>query len=319
MNLRDLYHKAIETGIANDPRGRETVLRELRRVEKDFQDLKQEEKDLFDSESLKNPYSDSRILQGSGNEEVQRVFAGIDIEVGEVLLADRLRERGEKIDLILSHHPEGMAFANLPAVMFMQSDILCRFGVPINIAEDLMEGRAREVERRLMPLNHTRAVDAARLLDLPFLCLHTPADNMVVTYLQKLFDQQAPHTLSDVLDLLKAIPEYRDAMKNGAGPKILQGSKNRRAGKIFVDMTGGTEGSKDIFSSLTTAGVNTIVGMHISEEHRKEAEKNHLNIIIAGHISSDNLGLNLMLDEVLQGSDIQVLACSGFNRVSRLP
>jgi putative NIF3 family GTP cyclohydrolase 1 type 2 len=84
-------------------------------------------------------------------------------------------------------------------------------------------------------------------------------------------------------------------------------------------MTGGTEGSKDIFSSLTTAGVNTIVGMHISEEHRKEAEKNHLNIIIAGHISSDNLGLNLMLDEVLQGSDIQVLACSGFNRVSRLP
>jgi len=105
----------------------------------------------------------------------------------------------------------------------------------------------------------------------------------------------------------------------GAGPKVLQGDKNRRAGKIFVDMTGGTEGSKDIFRSLTTGGVNTIVGMHISEEHRKEAEKNHLNVVIAGHISSDNLGLNLLLDETIGGSDVEVLACSGFNRFSRLP
>ena len=34
--------------------------------------------------------------------------------------------------------------------------------------------------------------------------------------------------------------------------------------------------------------------MHISEEHRKEAEKSHLNVVVAGHISSDNLGLNLL-------------------------
>ena len=319
MILRDLYQKAIETGIMNDPRGRDAVLAELKRAEKDFQELKQEDKDLFDSEALKNPYSDSRILYGTGSEEVRRVLVGIDIEVGEVVLADRLRQRGEKIDLLISHHPEGGAFANLAAVMYMQSDILSRFGVPINIAEALMEGRAKEIERRLMPVNHSRAVDAARLLDVPFVCLHTPADNMVALFLQKLFDEQAPFRLSDVVDLLNTIPEYRTALKMGAGPKVLQGDKNRRAGKIFVDMTGGTEGSKDIFRSLTTGGVNTIVGMHISEEHRKEAEKNHLNVVIAGHISSDNLGLNLLLDETIGGSDVEVLACSGFNRFSRLP
>jgi putative NIF3 family GTP cyclohydrolase 1 type 2 len=318
MNLRELYQKAVETGIAHDPRGRDVVNAELRRVAKDYQELKEAEKDLFDPESLKNPYSDSRILHGSGDEQVQQALVGIDIEVGEILLADRLRERGEKVDLIISHHPEGMAFANLPAVMCMQSDILSRFGVPINIAEDLMEGRAKEIERRLMPLNHTRAVDAARLLQIPFLCLHTPADNMVVTFLQKMFDEQLPYHLADVIDILNAVPEYRAAQKNGAGPRILQGSKTRRAGKIFVDMTGGTEGSKDIFRSLTTAGVNTIVGMHISEEHRKEAEKNHLNVVIAGHISSDNLGMNLLLDEALRDSGIQLLACSGFTRISRL-
>lgn len=317
MILRNLYQKAIETGMANDPRGRDAVLQELERLTKDREELKQDEKDLFDADSLTNPYSDSRILHGSGDEEIGQVLVGVDIEVGEILLADTLRNRGQKIDLVLAHHPEGRAFANLSAVMHMQSDILSLFGVPINIAEDLMEGRAKEIERRLMPVNHTRAVDAARLLNIPFLCLHTPADNMVVTFLQRLFDEKKPHNLGDLFDLLKAIPEYTDAMKLGAGPKILLGSKKRRAGKVFVDMTGGTEGSKDIFQSLANAGVNTIVGMHMSEEHRKEAEKNHLNVIIAGHISSDNLGLNLLLDETLRGSEIRVLECSGYRRVDR--
>lgn len=317
MQLRDFFQKAIDAGIAHDPRGREAVLRDLSERRKEYDDLKQTEKDFFDISSLDNPYADSRILHGNGDEEIGSILAGIDIEVGEVLLADSLRAKGTRIDLIVSHHPEGSAFANLYSVMHMQSDILSRFGVPINIAEDLMDKRVREVERRLMPANHTRAVDAARLLNIPFVCLHTPGDNMVASFLQKTFDAQKPATLGDVTDLLRAVPEYRQAAINGAGPKILIGSKNRQAGKIFVDMTGGTEGPREIFSSLTTAGVNTIVAMHLSEDHRKEAEKHHLNVVIAGHISSDNLGLNLLFDAVLPPSGVTVLACSGFLRTSR--
>ena len=318
MKLRELYKKAIAVGIENDPRGKEGISKHIQRVEKEYQELKHEEKELFDVESLSNPYSDSRILNGLVEEDIRSMLVGIDMEVGEVLLAESLRKKGESIDLIMSHHPEGMAYANLYSVMHMQSDILNRFGVPINIAEDLMEGRVKEVERRLMPVNHTRAVDAARLLGIPFMCLHTPADNMVATFLQGLFDEKKPHTIEDLLDLIKDIQEYRNAFKNGSGPKILLGSKTRKAGRIFVDMTGGTEGSKDIFESLTSAGVNTIVAMHLGEEHRKEAEKNHLNVVIAGHISSDNLGLNLLLDEILRESSIRIIECSGFNRVSRI-
>lgn len=317
MKLSGFYRKAIEIGIDNDPRGRDTVMRGLAQAEKEFGDMKPDEKELYDTEVLKNPYPDSRILNGSGDEDFLTMLVGIDIETSEVLLAETLRAKGEKVDLIMAHHPEGMAYANLHSVMYMQADVLNRFGVPINIAEDLMDSRVREVERRIMPVNHTRAVDAARLLGLPFLCLHTPADNMVVAFLQKLFDEKKPETVSDVMDILKDIPEYRNAARNGSGPKILLGSKTRRAGKIFVDMTGGTEGSKDVFGSLTSAGVNTLVAMHLSEEHRKEAEKNHLNVVIAGHISSDNLGVNLLLDQALAGAGVKVLECSGFRRISR--
>ena len=317
MKLRDFFLKAIAAGIDNDPRGTEAVQIELHRKESDFLKLSEEKKELFDRELLSNPYPDSRILFGEDGEEILRILVGIDIGVGEVLLADRLREKGQAVNLLVAHHPEGRAYANLYSVMHMQSDILHRMGVPINLAEDLMEGRAKEVERKILPANHTRVVDAARLLGIPFVCLHTPADNMVTSYLNKIFKEQKPYVLQDVLDILLSIPEYRDATLNGAGPRILLGSESRKAGKIFVDMTGGTEGSKDVFESLTLSGVNTIVAIHVNEEHRKEAEKNHLNLIIAGHISSDNLGINLLLDRILHNTEIVSLECSGFVRRSR--
>ncbi len=319
MKLREFYERAISTGIENDPRGKEVVVKDLEARKKEFDSLKEEEREFFDHEALRNPYADSRILNGTGDEEVGSIIAGIDMEVGEVLLCERLREKGIGIDLILSHHPGGRAYANLYDVMRIQADILYRFGVPISVAEDLMDGRIKEVERKLMPVNHARATDAAKLLGIPFICLHTPADNMVATHLQRIFEEKKPYTINDVMDILKSLSEYREASRNGAGPKILIGSGKRKAGRIFVDMTGGTEGSKDIFGSMVSSGINTIVAMHLGEEHRKEAEKNHLNVVIAGHISSDNLGLNLLFDALVKPGEtpFTIYECSGFRRFSR--
>jgi len=222
MKIRELYEKAIATGITLDPRGEAEVRSELDREKKDFEGLKEKDKRFFDRDRLANPYSDSRILYGDTEREVKRVLVGIDMEIGEVLLADRLGERGKKIDLILAHHPEGRAMANLYDVMDMQSGILLKYGVPINIAEGIMEERIREVERRLMPANHTRAVDAARLLDIPIMCVHTPADNAVTDFLQRMFDERKPYLISDIIEMLREIPEYAaSAGETGVGPKVV--------------------------------------------------------------------------------------------------
>ncbi len=318
MLLKKIYETVLAKGIEMDPRGKEAVMKNLDKRKSAYKDMKKDEKEFFDMENLTNPYADTRILNGTGDEDINATLVGIDMEMAEILLADRLSSKGKKVDLVISHHPEGRAYANIYEVMHMQADILNKFGVPINIAEDLLEGRIKEVERKVSPVNHTRAVDFARLLDIPFLCVHTPADNMVATYLQSTFDERKPDTLKDILKILKEFPEYKEAVRNNAGPKIFLGSKDRRAGKIFVDMTGGTEGSKDIFESLVNSGVSTIVAMHLSEDHRKEAEKHHVNIVIAGHISSDNLGMNLILDEIQKTGHLEVLPCSGFRRFSRL-
>ena len=317
MKLKKFYDAVVATGIEADPRGKKAVLKTLDKKKKAYKDMKKDDKEFFDVESLTNPYADTRILNGTGNEEIKTALIGIDMEVAEILLADRLSSKGKKIDLVIAHHPEGKAYANFYEVMSMQADILHKFGVPINIAENLTESRMKDVGRRLMPVNHTRASDAAELLGMPFMCMHTPADNMVVDYLQDLFDKKKPETVGDIIDMLKKIPEYREAAINNAGPNIMLGSSGRRAGKVFVDMTGGTEGSKEIFRSLSHSGVGTIVAMHLSDEHRKQAEKYHINVVIAGHISSDNLGINLMLDEVLKKAKLKFIPCSGFRRFER--
>lgn len=318
MKIGDIYEKAVKRGMELDPRGMDEVTEDLKRAKKEHDELKLKKDKLkfFDKERLTNPYADTRVLYGDMDKDVSRILVGIDMEVGEVVLADRLKDHGKEIDLILAHHPEGRAMASLSDVMDMQSGILSKYGVPIHIAEDLMSERIKEVGLRLKPVNHTRAVDAARLFSIPFMCIHTPTDNAVTTYLQNLIDERAPRYVSDIMDLLQEIPEYEGASSETVAPSIVVGSEKRRAGKVFVDMTGGTGGSKKIYKSLSSAGVSTIVGMHIGEDHRKEAEKHHIDVVLAGHISSDTLGINLMLDDILD-DDVEVVECSGFRRISR--
>jgi putative NIF3 family GTP cyclohydrolase 1 type 2 len=317
LTLDDIYQFAIEWGINADPRGKDRVKKTLEKTKKEYEGLKPEDQEYFDKERLVNPYSDTRILYGDGKLEVKRILVGIDIEIGEVLLADRLAERGQKIDLIISHHPEGRALAGFYDVMHMQADILNKLGVPINVAEGILKERISEVKRRVMPVNHNRAVDVARLLNIPLMCIHTPADNGVTRFLQDLMDKEQPETVEQVLDKVMELAEFQQAARNNAPPTILVGAKNNRCGKVFVDMTGGTGGSKEAFEKLTKTDVGTVLGMHIGEDHRKEAEKNHINVVIAGHISSDSLGLNLLLDNLMQQEKLEVVCCSGFQRVER--
>ncbi|MDD5258690.1 MAG: NGG1p interacting factor NIF3 [bacterium] len=316
MRLQEFYDFLVKAGAKQDPRGQKAVEAILEKTRQKYQKMEAKAKNGFDRDKLTNPYADTRILYGNPQAVIKNILVGVDIDVAELLLADRLRTKGEKIDLVMSHHPAGKAYANFYEVMGMQADILQQFGIPINVAEQMLEKRIKEVEKKVMPANHMRASDAARLLDIPFMCAHTVADNHVASYLQKKLDQAKVQTVDEVMKVINGIPEYKIAAENNNPPRILIGRESNRAGKVFVDMTGGTEGSTDIFEKMAQAGIGTLVCMHLSEKHAENAEKAHLNAVIAGHISSDNLGLNLMLDSVTkQFGDLKIIPCSGFVRV----
>ncbi len=288
MKLGHFYQQAILFGRDLDPRGKRRV----------------------------SSFEDTAILFGDPDTEVRKIMVGIDIDAGELLVADRLRQ-SEGLDLVVSHHPEGRCWASFYKVMRLQVEMLEAVGLPKGIAQELLNERMQEVERKVLPHNHMRSVDVARLLNLPFMCMHTPADNHASHFINTLLKKEKPRRLGDIVKILNGIAEYQEAAKEQAGPRIIAGNPNRLVGKIFVEMTGGTEGHREIYDKIYKLGVRTLVSMHLSEEHFKKVRDADLNVVIAGHVSSDTLGLNLLLDRIEQEERFEVFNCSGFRRVRR--
>lgn len=316
MTLQEIYDLAIVLGKKADPRGKKEVDNYLTRLKKEYQELPQKKKKYFDKESLNNPYSDSRILFGDPKLDVKKIMAGIDAEASEVLLADRLNQKGEKIDLLISHHPSGHALASLHEVMDLQVDVFESYGVPANVAHALLEKRKGEVQRKFAPLNHGQAVDAARLLNIPLLALHTIWDNLGNDFIKKYLSKKDFYTAGEVLDYVNQIPEFIEAIKGKAGPSLVSGSSSSRAGKVIVSFTGGANPSKELYQEMAKAGVGTLIEMHVSEDSLKELQKMHINVIDTGHMAADSIGANAFLD-VLEKKGIEVVPCSGLIRVRR--
>lgn len=316
MKFIDAYRMAVEQGISKDPRGREGVDAILKKAAEELEKTKDDRKDLFDQERLWNPYGDSRISIGDPDEELSAVLWGIDMGTGEALLADRLNQKGRKIGALIGHHPLGSSKTPFPDVMYMQEDMYHSMGIPINITEGLMSKRIEEVFRGVMASNFNQTVDACKLLGLSLANLHTPCDNLVQDFLDQLFSERQPKRLEEITDLLLEVPEYRLSAGFNSPPTIISGKKSGRAGKIVSKMTGGTSGPKEMFEKMADAGVGTVVGMHFPESHVEEARKYNINLIIAGHMSSDSLGINLIAD-AWEKEGIEVIPCSGLIRVKR--
>ncbi len=298
MTIQQIYKLALEMGARADFRPKSQIEKHLKRIREKYKKLAKDEQKLFDVEKLTNPYPDTRVHFESGVENIKRVMAGIDIDSAEIMIARYLSNHNPKkpIDLIIAHHPVGKALADLSEVMHLQADVLAQYGVPINIAESVLKPKISEVSRGVNPVNHFKPVDTARLLSISLMNVHTPADNLVASFVEKKIKKDKPEYVGEVLKSLLEIPEYKEAAKLGAGPVLFTGSEDSRAGKIVLtEITGGTEGSPKIYEKMAQAGIGTVISMHQSEEHRKEAEKAHINVVIAGHISSDSIGMNLFL------------------------
>ena len=316
MTIQEIYELGLEMAIDADPRGKSEVARVLKKAKKKYDELSSKKKEVFDTEDLKNPYTDSRILVGDPKQKVTKIMSGIDLNASEVLLADRLNQKGEGIDLLIAHHPEGHALMSLYEVMDVQIDMAERVGVPVTMAHGLMEDRKGIVRRRFSPLNTNQAVDAARLLELPLMTMHTFWDNMGNQFVEDYLKKQSFDTAGEVLEAINEIPEFAGAIKLKNPPMLVSGNENRRVGKIAVAFTGGTNGSKESYIELAKAGVGTIVEMHVAEDALVELRKLNVNVIDCGHMAADSIGANLFFDAV-EKKGVEVLACSGLIRVKR--
>ncbi len=251
------------------------------------------------------PEDSGIIVEGEG---IKKVAIGVDMELAEMLLAEKLGA-----DLVITHHPSGGSpRINLHKVMDNQINTMTKAGVPINKAQKALQEKKGQVERGLHVSNYDRAVSAAKLLKMPFMAVHTPADILAETAVQNLLDEklkdQPKATLKDIIDTLETKTEYQ---KTSAKPVIRVGSEKDYAGKVVVTMAGGTGGGTNVIKSYFEAGVGTLVCMHMPEDVIKAVKEQNIgNIVVAGHMASDSVGINQFTD-ALEEKGIEIIRMSG--------
>lgn len=319
MKLTKLFHAAIQHGIDADPRGRKVIEKNLKKQKEKYEKLEGKEKEYFDEERLWNPFADSRIICGTGEEDVKTVMVGIDIETPEILLADRLRENGEKIDALMLHHPEGRALGDLEKVMPLQIDMLSLAGVPVNVSEGHLHPRMDRVARSVHAANLFATERAAELLGFAAFNTHTPTDNLVWKFIEKTICKREFDDLQEVINALLDIPEYKYYAKKGTPPIIANGGKSGRTGRIFAtEFTGGTNGPEEFLEAQAHAGVGTVLSMHVTDKSLEKAKEKHVNMIQCSHMASDAIGMNLLLDLLCkEEKSLKTIDVAGFIRVKR--
>ncbi len=255
---------------------------------------------------LEETPADSGVVVAGDN--ITKVAFGVDIEVAELLLA---RELGA--DAVITHHPRGgLPMVEFHNVMSNQIDRMVKAGVPINKAQKALKERMEEVSRAHHVGNYDRVMSAARLLGMPFIVIHTPADilaeNLIQGHLDKTLGQSGKAAVKDVIEALGQLPEYRNTL---AKPVVRVGRESDYAGRVFVTMAGGTSGGEDVTKAYFEAGVGTLVVMHMPDNTIKAVKNQNIgNVVVAGHMASDSVGINQVIS-ALEKRGLQVFRMSG--------
>ena len=230
------------------------------------------------------------IVEGK---DIKKVLMGVDMDTAELMLAKQLG-----YDCVVSHHPRNTN-ADMPDLLDTHIRKLEELGVPRNKSQKLLEDRKTELSYNQHVSNTRRSESAAKLLNMPFICIHTPTDiiseAIVQKFLDRKFNSTPEATVQDVVETLEGIKEYKNSTRK---PVIRVGSKKSYAGRIYVLMSGFTGPGSNILKEYFEAGVGTLVMMHIPEKDAKVLKEQGIgNVIIAGHMSSDSLGLNKLARE----------------------
>lgn len=318
VTLGDIYKKAVEIGKKHDPRSKEDLDAYMKEKKDALKKMTKEQQKLHADWSW-NPYDDTRVIYGDLKRKVNVVYVGIDVETQELAVIHQLNMKREKegkkpIDLALAHHPESYALEGLAGVMEdIQVATMKEAGVPPNITSGTLKERIGDVVKSIHSDNLHRSKSAAELLDMPYMCAHTIADNVAYQTVSKIVKKLKPRKVKDVVEALKKVPHFKKAAELYTDPVTVQtGSMDAWAGKVFVEgFTGGTDGSAIILKYLSrNAQVGTTIAMHKSKAHRDEANKHHLNSIITNHMASDALGMQPLVDW-LRSQKVEVVIGSG--------
>ena len=244
---------------------------------------------LADMNELPN---DSAVYVEGKN--IKKILYGIDIGTTELLYA-----KHNGYDCVLAHHPVGVieSYKEFKRHLIqLQSK-----GVSIKDGENLIMDKIIGYKYANHAKNYDAIPSLARLLNIPFLNIHCPSDELgrqlISNSIEKLVEEKPAAILADLQHhLTNSFIEFKKAKTK---IEIAHGSEKDLLGDWIFSHGALTNGGYAIADAYFNQKVNTVIYIHIAPGELiqiKKANKGHL--VITGHIASDSIGINPLLDEL---------------------
>lgn len=243
-------------------------------------------------------------------DHVESALVGIDAKSPELQFADR-----EGFDLVLAHHPVGVAATTFPSVLDRQVELMMDHGVPRERAEEAIAELRGDWRAQAHMANYRHDVSVAELLDQPYMNLHLPPDELGRRAFVDAVDASAPETVADLVQTFEAFPELRAAETD---VEIRVGQSDNPAGSVAIHHAAGANGGASVASAYFDHGVDTVVYIHADgavERQLRDEFGDAKNLVVTGHIASDAVGMNLLIDELAdRGVDCTSISGCGLGR-----
>lgn len=317
MTILDLYEFAIERGLALEPRGEAELRGLLAQAASHAESLTGADRLKFDQARLHNPFGDTRLLSGDPGTEVHRVLCGVNVDSGELLLADRLRDCGRPVDVVIAHHAsaQGGGIGSREDILRAQVRMLTDFGVPAHRAEKLILPLAQAPGQRSTDYRLNQLAEA---LGLPLMTIHGPADLYVYQECRRVLRDDQPRTVGDLIAISDSWPEVQWFLQRGLGSSAAVGDPAALLGRTYCCFYGGWNPTPEVFEALCDAGCETLWVMDTGEPLNEVARRRGANIVVTPHMAADAGGLNRLFDAAMaRFGDFDVVGVGGFVRVDR--
>jgi putative NIF3 family GTP cyclohydrolase 1 type 2 len=243
---------------------------------------------------------------------IRRLLVGIDLRAPELAIAKELG-----FDAVLTHHPVGISTLDFHTVLRRHIDQMVAAGVPHAVAEAAIGEMANS--RRVLDsmANYDHDPSIARLLDMPYLNIHTPLDEIGRQRLAAAVVSLPPRTT--IGDLIRRFVETFEEFRVAATRvEAFVGRATHPLGRAVVSHAAGTNGGYAVAKAYFEHGVDTVIYIHCrpDDARRLEAEFGEKKtLVVTGHIASDSVGINPYVDR-LRDEGLEVTASSGVLRAA---
>jgi hypothetical protein len=253
--------------------------------------------------------------------DISRVIYTMDANVGLLHMA---KQSG--FDAVVCHHPCGVLL-HQGEVYRRHIDLLEQHGISrekamkaLGDSIDTVVRRSENNRFRMLynesPNKTVLEVDAAKILNLPFMNVHNPSDELGRRVLQGKIDEAAPKHLrwkvSDVLGLIEGLPEASYARDvYGISPKIVAGRPEAEASRVAFVHGALSAPHADIVKFYWENGFKTVIALHSEFEHLERLSKEDRgNLIHTGHFLGDSLGMTPFI-RALRQRGLEVVCMGG--------